>query len=145
LRSTGANIANFWVDLVRTVVRILVPLSTVVTLILLALGVVNHLHGAQDCHDPYWWTSGHSWRPVARWESIKLMSGDGGGAFSVNSPSFREPDTAHRRRRNRCDAFDSGRIHQNPWGDGRRQETGLGAICSSRNPIRDWHRGNHRV
>jgi potassium-transporting ATPase potassium-binding subunit len=29
----------FWVDLVRTVVRILLPLSVVVTLILIALGV----------------------------------------------------------------------------------------------------------
>jgi K+-transporting ATPase ATPase A chain len=79
------QIGNFWVDLVRTVVRILVPLSIVVTLILLALGVVNNLHGAQDISTM---AGGHQTilgGPVATWESIKLMSGDGGGAFNVNS------------------------------------------------------------
>jgi potassium-transporting ATPase potassium-binding subunit len=79
------QIGNFWVDLVRTVVRILVPLSIVVTLILLALGVVNNLHGAQDVTTV---AGGHQTivgGPVATWESIKLMSGDGGGAFNANS------------------------------------------------------------
>jgi len=79
------QIGNFWVDLVRTVVRILVPLSIAVTLILLALGVVNNLHAAQDITTI---TGEHQTilgGPVASWESIKLMSGDGGGAFNVNS------------------------------------------------------------
>jgi potassium-transporting ATPase potassium-binding subunit len=79
------QIGNFWVDLVRTVVRILLPLSIVVTLILLALGVVNNLHAAQDITTI---AGGHQTilgGPVATWESIKLMSGDGGGAFNVSS------------------------------------------------------------
>ena len=80
------QIGNFWVDLMRTVVRILIPLSVAVTLILLALGVVNNLHGAQDittlAGDRSQTILGG---PVATWESIKLMSGDGGGAFNVNS------------------------------------------------------------
>jgi potassium-transporting ATPase potassium-binding subunit len=79
------QIGNFWVDLVRTVMRILVPLSIVVTLILLALGVVNNLHAAQGITTL---AGGHQTLlggPVATWESIKLMSGDGGGAFNVNS------------------------------------------------------------
>src|ERR1700730_8638907 len=42
------QIGNFWVDLMRTVMRILIPLLIVGALILLALGVVNNLHGAQD-------------------------------------------------------------------------------------------------
>ncbi len=79
------QIGNFWVDLVRTVVRILIPLSIVVSLILLALGVVNNVHAAQDITTI---AGGHQTilgGPVATWESIKLMSGDGGGAFNVNS------------------------------------------------------------
>jgi potassium-transporting ATPase potassium-binding subunit len=79
------QIGNFWVDLVRTVVRILVPLSIVVTLILLALGVVNNLHGAQDITTLAGGSQTILGGPVATWESIKLMSGDGGGAFNVNS------------------------------------------------------------
>jgi K+-transporting ATPase ATPase A chain len=79
------QLGNFWVDLVRSVVRILVPLSVVVAAILLALGVVNNFNGAQQIST----LSGSSQTvlggPVATWESIKLMSGDGGGAFNVNS------------------------------------------------------------
>lgn len=79
------EIGNFWVDLVRTVVRILLPLSVIVTLILLALGVVNNIHGAQQVSTIAGSSQTLLGGPVATWESIKLMSGDGGGAFNVNS------------------------------------------------------------
>ncbi|OCB60185.1 K+-transporting ATPase subunit A [Mycobacterium vulneris] len=78
-------IGNFWVDLVRTVVRILLPLSVIVTLILLALGVVNNIQGAQQVSTIAGGGQTLLGGPVATWESIKLMSGDGGGAFNVNS------------------------------------------------------------
>lgn len=84
-RYQNSEIGNFWVDLVRTVVRILLPLSVVVTLILLALGVVNNFHGAQDVSTIAGGSQTLLGGPVATWESIKLMSGDGGGAFNVNS------------------------------------------------------------
>jgi K+-transporting ATPase ATPase A chain len=79
------QIGNFWVDLARTVVRILIPLSIGVTLILLTLGVVNNLHGAQGITTLADKTQTVPGGPVATWESIKLISGDGGGAFNVNS------------------------------------------------------------
>ncbi len=79
------EIGNFWVDLVRTVVRILLPLSVVVTLILLVLGVVNNFHGPQGVSTIAGSRQTLLGGPVATWESIKLMSGDGGGAFNVNS------------------------------------------------------------
>ena len=84
-RTQRNEIGNFWVDLVRTVVRILIPLSVVVAVILLTLGVVANFNGPQDVSTL---ASGHQTilgGPVASWESIKLMSGDGGGAFNVNS------------------------------------------------------------
>ncbi|WP_430755464.1 potassium-transporting ATPase subunit KdpA [Mycolicibacterium septicum] len=84
-RYQNSEIGNFWVDLVRTVVRVLLPLSVVVTLILLALGVVNNIHGAQDVSTIAGGSQTLLGGPVATWESIKLMSGDGGGAFNVNS------------------------------------------------------------
>lgn len=84
-RYQNQEIGNFWVDLVRTVVRILLPLSVTVTLILLALGVVNNFHGAQDVSTIAGGSQTLLGGPVATWESIKLMSGDGGGAFNVNS------------------------------------------------------------
>lgn len=79
------EIGNFWVDLVRTVVRILLPLSVIVTLILLVLGVVNNIQGAQQISTIAGGSQTLLGGPVATWESIKLMSGDGGGAFNVNS------------------------------------------------------------
>ena len=42
------EIGNFWVDLVRTVVRVLLPLSIIVTLLLVGLGVVNNFTAAQE-------------------------------------------------------------------------------------------------
>ena len=42
------ELGNFWVDLVRTVVRILVPLSVVVAVLLLTLGVIANFTGPQD-------------------------------------------------------------------------------------------------
>lgn len=78
------EIGNFWVDLVRSVVRVLVPLSVFVTLVLLALGVVNNFHGAQVFSTLAGGNQTVLGGPVASWESIKLMSGDGGGAFNVN-------------------------------------------------------------
>ena len=79
------QIGNFWADLVRSVVRVLLPLSVVVTLILLVLGVVNNFHGAQEISTLAGGKQTILGGPVAAWESIKLMSGDGGGAFNVNS------------------------------------------------------------
>jgi potassium-transporting ATPase potassium-binding subunit len=79
------EIGNFWVDLTRTVVRILIPLSVIVTVILLALGVVDNFHGAQQVSTLSGGSQTMLGGPVASWESIKLMSGDGGGAFNVNS------------------------------------------------------------
>jgi potassium-transporting ATPase potassium-binding subunit len=79
------EIGNFWVDVVRSVVRILVPLSVLVTVILLVFGVVNSFNGAQDMTTPSGGVQTILGGPVASWESIKLMSGDGGGAFNANS------------------------------------------------------------
>jgi potassium-transporting ATPase potassium-binding subunit len=79
------EIGNFWVDFVRSVVRILVPLSVLVTLVLLVLGVVNNFNGAHDLTTLSGGGQTILGGPVASWESIKLMSGDGGGAFNANS------------------------------------------------------------
>nr|WP_246228033.1 potassium-transporting ATPase subunit KdpA [Mycolicibacterium helvum] len=79
------QLGNFWTDLVRSVVRILLPLSVVITLVLLALGVVNNFTGAQEVSTLAGGNQTILGGPVATWESIKLMSGDGGGAFNVNS------------------------------------------------------------
>jgi K+-transporting ATPase ATPase A chain len=79
------ELGNFWVDLVRTVIRILLPLAIVFGVVLLALGVVANFGGVHEISTLADGTQTIPGGPVAAWEPIKLMSGDGGGAFNVNS------------------------------------------------------------
>ncbi|MBV9512887.1 MAG: potassium-transporting ATPase subunit A, partial [Mycobacteriaceae bacterium] len=79
------DLGNFWVDLVRSVVRILLPLAIIFTLVLLALGVIENFSGGLGISTPTGGSQTLPGGPVASWESIKLLSGDGGGAFNANS------------------------------------------------------------
>ncbi len=62
------ELGNFWTDLVRTVVRILLPLSVIVTLVLLVLGVVNNFQGAQESSTLAGGKQTILGGPVASWE-----------------------------------------------------------------------------
>ena len=79
------RVGNFWSDLVRGLVRVLLPLSLVGAVLLLAGGVVQNLHGFRQVAT----LAGHPQLlpggPVASYEPIKLMSGDGGGFWNANS------------------------------------------------------------
>jgi potassium-transporting ATPase potassium-binding subunit len=79
------RLGNFWVDLTRSCVRILLPLSLLFGVVFVGLGVVQNFSGGLDVAAL---AGGHQTilgGPVASWEPIKLMSGDGGGAFNANS------------------------------------------------------------
>jgi potassium-transporting ATPase potassium-binding subunit len=88
------ELGNFWVDLVRSVVRILLPLSVVVAVLLMAFGVVANFHGGHELSTLAGGSQTILGGPVASWEPIKLMSGDGGGAFNANSAHPFENPTA---------------------------------------------------
>ncbi|WP_319446848.1 MULTISPECIES: potassium-transporting ATPase subunit KdpA [unclassified Mycobacterium] len=89
------ELGNFWVDLVRGSIRILLPLALVAAVILLAGGaiqnfhlhdqVVNTLAGAQQTI-----TGG----PVASQEAIKELGTNGGGFYNANSAHPFENPTA---------------------------------------------------
>ncbi|MGD0934468.1 MAG: potassium-transporting ATPase subunit KdpA [Streptosporangiaceae bacterium] len=83
-RNTNA-VGNFWTDLVRAVVRVLLPLAVIFAAVLAGLGVVQNFSGG----DIYRALAGaRQFIPgglAASWEPIKLMSGDGGGFFNANS------------------------------------------------------------
>ena len=79
------RVGNFWVDLIRGSLCILLPLSVFFAIVLIASGVVQNLQGPQTLTTL---VGGHQsilGGPVGSWESIKLLSGDGGGAFNANS------------------------------------------------------------
>ncbi|UFN43098.1 potassium-transporting ATPase subunit KdpA [Nocardioides okcheonensis] len=83
-RSRSGSLGNFWVDLTRGTVRILLPLAFVAAVLLVAGGVV------QSFTDSTMSTlAGHSQvltgGPVASQEAIKELGNNGGGFFNANS------------------------------------------------------------
>jgi K+-transporting ATPase, A chain len=79
------RVGNFWVDLVRGSLCVLLPLSVVFAVVLMACGVVQNIHGPTTLTTLAGVKQTILDGPVASWEPIKLLSGDGGGAFNVNS------------------------------------------------------------
>ena len=84
-RSKTDRIGNFWVDLVRCVVRILLPISVVAAIALIALGAVQNLSSGTDLTTL---VGGHqtlTGGPVASQEVIKELGTNGGGFYNANS------------------------------------------------------------
>ena len=85
VRRQTFELGNFWVDLVRGIIRILIPMALIIAVLLTALGVMETFGPAQAIGSLAGGSQTLPSAPVASWESIKLMSGDGGGAFNANS------------------------------------------------------------
>jgi K+-transporting ATPase ATPase A chain len=84
-RSSSGTVGNFWVDLVRGTLHVLLPICMVVALFFVAEGVPQTLHGAVEAKTISGATQMIARGPVASQEAIKLLSGDGGGFFNANS------------------------------------------------------------
>lgn len=84
-RRRASTLGNFWVDLTRTTVRILLPLSFVVALVLVSQGVVQNLHGFTQATGLEGVTQLIPGGPVASQVAIKQLGTNGGGFFNVNS------------------------------------------------------------
>jgi K+-transporting ATPase ATPase A chain len=84
-RAETDKLGNFWVDLVRVHLYVLVPLSVVYALFLVSQGVVQTWQG------PATWTALDGGTqtllrgPVASQEAIKMLGTNGGGYFNANS------------------------------------------------------------
>ena len=93
-RRGSTTIGNFWVDLVRGVFRILLPLSLVAALVLLAGGVIQNFDPFHSVATVAGGTQTMPGGPVASQEAIKLLGTNGGGFFNVNSAHPFENPTA---------------------------------------------------
>lgn len=84
-RKTVDKIGNFWIDMTRSVVYILLPLSIVLALFLVGQGVVQNFSHYETVTtlqgDSQTIPSG----PVASQEAIKQLGTNGGGFFNANS------------------------------------------------------------
>ncbi|HEY4090868.1 MAG TPA: potassium-transporting ATPase subunit KdpA [Luteibacter sp.] len=83
-RGAGA-VGNFWVDVTRTTLYILVPLAIVVALLLISQGVVQTLSPYVDAATLQHGTQNLPLGPVASQEAIKMLGTNGGGFFNANS------------------------------------------------------------
>ena len=93
LRRSG-TIGNFWVDLTRGILRLLLPLSVVAAVILIAGGVIQNVNGFTEVTTLSGGTQNIPGGPVASQEAIKLLGTNGGGFFNVNSAHPFENPTA---------------------------------------------------
>jgi len=84
LRRSG-TIGNFWVDLTRGVLRLLLPLAVIGAIVLLAGGVIQNLAGSTDVTTLTGAAQSIPGGPVASQEAIKELGTNGGGFFNANS------------------------------------------------------------
>ncbi|MEV5011156.1 potassium-transporting ATPase subunit KdpA [Streptomyces sp. NPDC055692] len=81
---TGA-LGNFWADLVRGTVRILLPLATVAAIVLVACGVIQNFSGIHEVGQFFGGAQQWNGGAVASQEAIKELGTNGGGYFNANS------------------------------------------------------------
>ncbi|MFC5719925.1 potassium-transporting ATPase subunit KdpA [Streptomyces gamaensis] len=79
------RVGNFWVDLTRIVLRVLLPLSFLFALALVATGVVQNFHGLQTLTTIAGDHQSLPGGPVASQEAIKELGTNGGGFYNANS------------------------------------------------------------
>jgi K+-transporting ATPase ATPase A chain len=84
-RATSPTVGNFWVDMTRATLYILLPLAVVVALALVMLGAPQTLTGALEATTLEGAKQVISIGPVASQEAIKELGTNGGGFFNANS------------------------------------------------------------
>jgi len=84
-RSRTDKLGNFWVDLTRGTIRVLLPIAVIGAIILIAGGLIQNF---ADYHTITTLAGGHQTipgGPVASQEVIKELGNNGGGFFNANS------------------------------------------------------------
>ncbi len=93
-RRSAQTLGNFWVDLTRCVLYILLPIAIVGALVLVSQGVVQNFNPYTVVHTLQGTTQIIAQGPVASQEIIKEMGTNGGGFFNANSAHPFENPTA---------------------------------------------------
>lgn len=84
-RRATDRLGNFWVDLVRIVLRVLLPVAVIGAVVLIAGGVVQNLSTGTDVATLTGGTQHLTGGLVASQESIKQLGTNGGGFYNANS------------------------------------------------------------
>jgi len=84
-RAKTNQLGNFWVDLVRICVRILLPVAAVFAIVFIAGGMIENLSAGTDATTLAGATQHITGGPVASQEAIKELGTNGGGFYNANS------------------------------------------------------------
>jgi len=84
-RKNTKHIGNFWSDMVRSIIWILLPLSIVVSMVFMQQGVIQNLSPYVTVDTLEGGQQTIAMGPVASQEAIKELGTNGGGFFNVNS------------------------------------------------------------
>ena len=83
---SGSSLGNFWQDMVRTVLWVLLPLALLIALVLISQGVIQNLsHYLGFTSLTHLGNQTIAMGPVGSQEAIKLLGTNGGGFFNTNS------------------------------------------------------------
>jgi len=93
-RNASGTLGNFWVDLVRICLRVLLPVAVVGAIVFVAAGMVQNLSAGTDVTTLAGSTQHITGGPVASQEVIKEFGTNGGGFYNANSAHpFENPTT----------------------------------------------------
>ncbi|HLH18325.1 MAG TPA: potassium-transporting ATPase subunit KdpA [Bryobacteraceae bacterium] len=84
-RHSAKTIGNFWVDMTRATVYVLLPLCVVGALLLVSQGAIQNFHPYQKVKTLEGAVQTIAQGPVASQEAIKMIGTNGGGFFNANS------------------------------------------------------------
>jgi len=84
-RNKANTLGNFWVDLVRIITRILVPIAVVGAIVFIAQGAEQNLHATQMVTTLTGQHQGIPGGPIASQEAIKQLGTNGGGYLNANA------------------------------------------------------------
>lgn len=93
-RKSAATIGNFWVDITRTILYILLPLCVVYALVLVQQGVIQNFQPYVTAHTVEGASQTIPGGPYASQEAIKMLGTNGGGPLNANSAHPFENPTA---------------------------------------------------
>ena len=85
VRRRSNTIGNFWVDLVRTCTRILLPFAFLFALVLVSQGVIQNFNASKTVTTVSGQEQSFPGGPIASQEAIKEIGENGGGPFNANS------------------------------------------------------------
>jgi K+-transporting ATPase ATPase A chain len=83
IAGNARTIGNFWADLIRSLVRVFVPLSVLGALVMVSQGAVQNFNGFLTAHTLAGGTQSIPGGPVASMEAIKLLGTNGGSFYGV--------------------------------------------------------------